>query len=290
VLVPVGMKFAAANGDPDGVREDVAGQFLWSFARLGGVALLGPAAWASMLPMSIAAVAGVLAWWRREANVDNGRSGCTSIAWTLAWAWIVSVLVLVLAGVSNHRYALASAVLLGPLAAWGLSAWEKRGAASHERGVDEAPAAQSKSRVPVAACALGVLLTIAGGAFAIMSMFPTKDQQAGVELAARLAEAVPPGVRVWADDAIEARPDILWMLQQRTDRMRKNISVSWGKRDMLEGKLPRKGDCLLLRTDPESSEADRYKDAIVSGRLERLTSDTVRRHEYTLFRVQYNAP
>ena len=245
-----------------------------------GVVLAVPVAWASMLPMSAGVVMGVLAWKRRESGIGSRESGGETsdardgdgVAWMLAWAWVVSVGVLVVAGVSNHRYALASAVVLGPLMAWTLGAWTRRYDAR-------------RFNVAGVACAAGGVLLATGAALAAKSMWPTKDQMAGVELAARLVEAAPVGVQVWADDAIEARPDVLWMLEQRATGLRRGLSVVWAKREMSAGGLPRRGDCVLLRTDVGSGEAERYKEEIVSGRLERVSGDKVRGYEFTLFRV-----
>lgn len=265
-------KFAVANQDAGGVREDVAGQFLWSITRVGGVVLLTPTAWVSMLPMSVAVIGALWVWWRwraRDSHAESGEVRETTLAGMLAWAWVAGVVVLVCTGVSNARYAMVCAVVLPPLTAWSIKA------------VCEPDSSRERF-----AWACAGMLSIAGVVLGVVGVFPTRDQRAGRELAMRLSIAMPPGVTIWADDAIEARPDIVWEMRERSNRLGKGVRVVWAKGKLLDGTLPARGECVLLRTDAQSGEADRFKDAIVSGALQRLSGDKVRTGEYTLFRVR----
>lgn len=263
---------AEANSSPDAVREDVARQFLWSAERVVGVLGLAPAALVAALPAALA-VPGVLLF--GPARVAT-RTGPWAIARALALAWLVGVGVLVVSGVSNHRYALPLIVLLPPLAGWVLAAGLP--------GLSEKYAGVSRAIRDGRPWLAGGLLA-AGLGLAIAAMFPTEDQRAGFAAARRLGEAVPPGVTVWADDAIEARPDILWEFERFAGRLGKGVRVYWAKPEMTAGLLPSPGDCMLIRTDPDSPERDRYAMHPQHSRMMGLITVTVRRHQYTLVRV-----
>jgi 4-amino-4-deoxy-L-arabinose transferase-like glycosyltransferase len=245
LLTLLGMKIYLANSGPDAVREDVAGQFLWSSKRVVGVLSLVPMAFASALPASLALPPKSL--WRKP-EVDGNRSAERSdllltqeALWrALAWAWLVSVGVLVLCGVSNARYAMPAAVLLpplAPLAAARVRSW--------------ADALPSRRRIVGTPLRWALLMVLAAWWFmALTSVAPTEDQQAGKAIAHEIAQFAKQG-ELWADDAIEARPDILWLAQREAPGLR----IRWAKWEMSRFEPPPPGVYLLLRTDSNQEVA-----------------------------------
>lgn len=280
VLAAAAWKFLSVNGDPMAVREDVAAQFFWDLSRVGGAALLLPLAFVSALPMSLGVLAGVGVHVRRAAADEEAQD--RALVKMLAWAWLASVLVLVLMGVSNHRYALPATVLLAPLAAV-IVKGAQRGAAAEKEG---------SAGIPVSRTVLAIMLgaLFAGGvATAMLQMRPTRDQLAGPAAAVTLAQGIAAGegaqpVEIWADDAIEARPDIVWTMAAEAERRGVALRPLWKKHDMLAGGLPPVGGCLLLRTDGASGERDRWKKHIDDGSLVLSSTATVRSYAFTLFR------
>lgn len=269
------LKFAIANDTPNAVREDVAGQFLWSFQRVTGVLTLIPMAMLSALPTSLV----LLAPLARTSDERVGR-----IARTLAGAWVLSVVVLMLAGVSNARYAMPAALLMAPLAPVAFAALRRRSGEQHfaENGLIARVRRSTVSPVTWAfVMSLGAWWFVA-----LTSLSPTQDQQAGVAAARHLSGlATTPGT-LWANDAIEARPDVLWIMQKESPWLR----VVWAKsrEQLLGGKLPSPGDYLLLRTDAQSGEGARYESLAKTTALIRLGDAKVRRYEFTLYRVRTN--
>jgi hypothetical protein len=192
--------------------------------------------------------------------------------------------VLVVAGVSNPRYAMPLAVLMPPIAAWALMVGVRGAWAERWRGVGRAVTFGGR------AWAWGAVMGMGAWWWMVLTQVsPTEDQRAGVEAAGALAEAVPQwagpggtaGLVIWADDAVEARPDVLWRLQEGTPGAR----VTWAKGAMLNGELPPAGAFVLLRTDAESGEAGRYREAINGRRLEQCALARVRTGVYALYRV-----
>lgn len=259
-LALLGMKFINANNVPDAVRENVAQQFLWSGKRVWGVLTLPMVALCVTLPASV-----VVVW----ALVGRAPPKTRSLhARAIALAWLIAIAIMMLAGVSNHRYTMPAAVLLPPVVA----AWYSGDV--HRNRLE-------RRNIQV----LAMILTLVGVGLSIVSMFPTKDQRSGVELAQSLAESVPTSCTIWADDAIEARPDILWHVQERSRSLGKDVTISWAKASMTSGELPSTGACVLLRTDAGSAERERYAAHLSSPRVSVLLTGSVRQHEYTLIRV-----
>ncbi len=268
------LKFFIANDTPDAVREDVAGQFLWSASRAMGVATLLPVAFASAMPGAIA----LLAPFMRGAAERDG----SIIARTLAWAWIVSVLVLMCAGVSNARYAMPAAVLLPPLVPFAIARVRSR---AYRQGDSESGIAARLRRMAVSPVVWALLMILGAWWFLVLtSISPTEDQKSSISAASHLAGLVTDKGEVWADDAIEARPDVIWQMQQESPW----LHMRWAKQQIRAGEIPQPGDYLLIRTDAGSAEATRYEHLTKTTTLIRLGAAQVRRYEFTLYRVRTN--
>ena len=268
------LKFFIANDTPDAVREDVAGQFLWSGARVLGVVTLLPVAFASAMPAAMAIVGPFMR--------GVGEREVSPIARTLAWAWIVSVLVLMCAGVSNARYAMPAAVLLPPLVPFAIAGIRSR---THQHADSESGIGAWLRRKVVSPVVWMMLMMLGAWWFlALTSLSPTQDQKSSVAAASHLAGLATDKGEVWADDAIEARPDVVWQMQQESPW----LHMRWAKQQTRAGELPPPGDYLLIRTDPGSAEGAQYEQVAKTTTLIRLGAAQVRRYEFTLYRVRTN--
>lgn len=267
-LMPLGLALHGANAGPDVVRQDVASDFLWSRDRLLGVALLLPLAWLSASPASWAIVFPLLAGFRRVLGADDR---AMNVATACAAAWLASVGLLVLAGVSNARYAMPAAVLLPPIV-----------------GALLAHMSRERRGVLPAFVIVAALLALAGGNL-WLSARPTPDQLAGPIAARTLASGLASGLTaiVWADDAIEARPDVLDLFEKAGASDGRRVRVVWAKPRMLAGELPdsTRGDAyVLLRTDAASGEGSRYRTQVERKGLIPVATAKIRSYEFTLFR------
>jgi 4-amino-4-deoxy-L-arabinose transferase-like glycosyltransferase len=280
----LGMRFLIANDDPGAVREDVAGQFLWSGARVTGVLTLLPLAFASALPVSLALLVPFMRNARGRAGADaSNHPGEDALARTLAWAWLCSVGTLMLVGVSAPRYAMPAAALLPPLVPPAMAALRRRLAAA-----DPARAARPGRGLALLGSArvwFGAMLMGAWWFLAFTAIAPTEDQKAGIAAAKRLVEHIDRG-ELWADDAVEARPDMLWNMQVH----RPGLRVRWAKGPMRSGDLPGPMSLVVLRTDDGSSEAARYAPRILDKTLVAIDSAEIRRYRFTVYQVQSPRP
>lgn len=120
-----------------------------------------------------------------------------------------------------------------------------------------------------------------------------------------IAAALPQGAHeavVWADDFIEARPDAMLYARRTARECGGRLTVRWAKKAMLAGELPgelrgafprgevergRERYFLLIRTDTQSPERERYSEAIKDGRLRRvaLTEESLASYSIELYEV-----
>ncbi len=302
-IVLLGMKFLIANNQPDAVREDVAGQFLWSGRRVVGVLTLLPLAWASAMPASLALLVPFMRNPRghggaRRSNGssqdvgrevpprDRGGSECEEggpIARVLAWAWLIAVLILVCTGVSNARYAMPAAVLLPALLPYAINVLRPRLGALAAKGEGVVGMVRRWVLPPMGWA--GAMVMGAWWFVILTGIVATEDQKAGVAAAA-LMGGIASDSELWADDAIEARPDVLWLVGRESAQLK----IRWAKAPLLAGELPPIGGYLLLRTDHESAEGVRYSEHVRDGRLFQLSKAMVRRYEFTLYQVRVAPP
>jgi 4-amino-4-deoxy-L-arabinose transferase-like glycosyltransferase len=268
--------FAAANRDPLAVTQDFS-EFTWSFDRLRGTALLIPNAFLAAIPTSIAML--VLLFHQREPK-NRHADATLPFARLLALTWLISTGVLMLAGVSNPRYAMPAGVLLAPLAAWGLRAcWMAR------RESLAARVAMLGHPVVPGVVLLGLTLIW------IPLDARRERHRSGPDAGAAIAAHLPAGGRavVWADDLVEARPDVLLYARKSAKDGGNGVHPLWRKRAMLAGQLPEtpagRDAFLLLRADPESPELARYAPLVEAGRLAPVGTGSVGKYHWTLLRV-----
>lgn len=266
----LGLKIYLANATPDAVRENIAGEFLWSSRRALGVLLLIPVAFISALPMSLSVLV------PKGTSTDRANPEST-LARTLRWSWIASLALFVLLGVGDARYAMPAAVLLPPLAPLTI-AWMRRKALRSEAS---GPAQRAREILHRPAFWLGMLLMGSWWNIALTGLSPTPDQLAAPAAAQTLSRDVDSGV-LWADDAIEARPDILWLIH----KARPSLHIRWAKQELRAGIVPPPMSLLLLRTDTQSKESTSYAAPIADGHLNPVATAAVRKYRFTLYQVR----
>jgi 4-amino-4-deoxy-L-arabinose transferase-like glycosyltransferase len=271
-LAAFGAWFADVNRDPDAVRQDFS-EFTWSLSRLAGTVGLPFTSFLAAFPASLALV--VLVLHQREER--NRRQDPTlTTARLLAWSWLLSVAALMMTGSSNPRYAMPAGVLLAPMAAWALRAcWLARRESAGARVVMLGHPA-----------VLGGVMLVGSVGWVLHDQGRGRHDQ-GREAGRAIAEALPDGAEVWANDVVEARPDILLYAVRGVGRRGGEVHPRWRKRAMVAGELP-PDDAgavyMLLRSDPESPEWARYLPEIERGRLERVAGGSIAKYTWELVR------
>lgn len=285
--------FAAINSDPDAVRESGRFAMKWLSNPAGWLTLI-PIAFAAALPMSIALLIPIGKDARAEGeSPDPAWSRCVLAARSCAFAWFVSCLLYAAIGLDNPRYLMPASVFLAPivgyivrgLAGGGTGPFARAGFMEHRREILKrlifrGPAAW-------AGALLGVAIILNTGS----SIIPRTNSRATGE---SLAAALPPGATIWADDLIEARPDILLYAQKSAAASGRALRCIWAKPRMHKAELPTAGtdaspSFILLRTDEQSGEGVRYLPALESRQLRLVHQDKLGRYEFALFRVQPDA-
>jgi 4-amino-4-deoxy-L-arabinose transferase-like glycosyltransferase len=218
-LVVGGALFAAwvlaagsSLGDEPAVTQG-AGEFLWG--EPVRTMALAPTALVSLLP---AALALLFVWGpdaRSEVAQDEGARGRRDIARALALATLGTLLVLTASGVSNPRYALVAAVFVGPVAPWVVRGLSDGGAGSfvpHRRRIARAMLLGHPAVWPAVLVAAG-WVWIGTGERASRA---TSGREAGAVIAEAIrADAGDGPVVVRANDAVEARPEVLLEVRRR---------------------------------------------------------------------------
>jgi 4-amino-4-deoxy-L-arabinose transferase-like glycosyltransferase len=276
VTALLGLKFLIANNQPDAVREDVAGQFLWSAGRVWGVIALLPLAFASALPVSAALLVPLVSDLRGRVRDANERT----LAQSLAWSWVASVGLLMLCGVGNSRYAMPAAVLLTPLLPFAIAAVRPRASALI---TDDSSLLKVIRRTCTSPAIWATVMTMGSWWFvALTSLSPTADQMAAVAAAKALTLGPEAGGReLWSNDAIEARPDLLWLI----GRTSPGLTIRWEKARLVNGELPPPGTFVLLRSDAGSAESKVLESQFQQHLLELRGSANIRSFRFVLCKV-----
>lgn len=255
------------------------GLFLWNPAKLGAIAMLPLAAWASALPQALALPLSVMS--PPLAGPLRTRAKAVRLACLLSLAAYAAV------GVSNPRYAMP-ALMLMPLCCGVLAAqWSL------------APTVCVRVRRRVGGFtwwALVVMLSVAWGHAAWIEYrrgWRTSGRDPGVALAAHL----PDGAVVHAFELIDARPEVAWYAQRAAAAEGRRVRVVWDPYPAVFGRadppsLPPPGHFLLLRTDeaPRDQFPPELPEYRRAGLLERvwppLAAGRVHNIEFVLCRVR----
>ncbi len=279
VLWVFARKILAANNDPGAIRQG-SDDFLWT-QGVGKVLLMGPTAFVSAMP---AALAFVFVWGgnaRREAGLSG--SGATrrayGVARLLAYTWAATMVVMTVMGVGNARYAMPAAFVFPMLCGYVV------------RGVWGAHASFGKSRRewaraltfknPTSWVVVLCVAAVLGGRFAARRAQSDDPREAARVIAEAFGSAG--AGEVWADDLIEARPDVLLYAERGTQGA---MNVLWKKSEMVQTRLPPTGALIVLRTDKESGERRRYGEAIADGKLILVREGRLGKYGFEVYRVR----
>lgn len=276
IVAPAATAWWRANSGSSAVTQG-ADEFLWSTGRLGGIALLPLAACAAALPGTLGLLFAWPAWLRRSARSDGAAPtdaiDADRAARVLSAGFLTAILISVLAGISNHRYTIPAFGLLPPLLAFGAARVFGR-----ERGQPPTPDPIGRAIFLGHPARLTALLLIVAAIWVPLlerSRERNSGRAAGRELAAeitsRLQPAAAPGkpsspttelrsvigvarAVVFADAAIDARPDVAWYLTQAEPRAR----VLWTPGKLRSDLVP-PGAFVLARGDDAANELDRLR-------------------------------
>ncbi|MCC6320428.1 MAG: glycosyltransferase family 39 protein [Phycisphaerales bacterium] len=279
----IGREVLAANSDPDTIRQG-AEAFMWTGGRstIGKVLFLAPMALASALPASLAMMFPWGADARREAasSPSNTTRRAYAAARSLAWCWVVAIGVMVICGVQNARYAMPAAfvfpMLCGYVLRGGWGVWA--GFDQKRRTLARRLTFRGPASWPVVLCFASVL----GGRFVAMR----NDPDDSTEAARTVAAALPQGGTLWADDLVEARPDVLLYAQRRAAEVGEHLRPLWKKSAMLAGTLPGPGEFIVVRTDDKSTERRRYGAAVADGKLVLVNEGRVGKFRFEVYRAR----
>lgn len=226
-----------------------AGAFLFEPGRIARVIALAPTALAAMVPASLA----FLFPWGPDARAEADASDAARERWArargLALAWAAGLAVCTLAGVGNVRYAMPMAVFAPPAAAAVFAAW-RTGGLVRARGAIARAMTLGHPAVITAALLAGAWVWIGTGERALRA---SSGRDAGVELGRALAGQLEGGggpAEVWADDLVEARPEVLAYARRAAGG---RVAIRWtpGLGDRV---TPAPGVWVVAREDEGSGE------------------------------------
>ncbi|MGL4462915.1 MAG: ArnT family glycosyltransferase [Planctomycetia bacterium] len=214
---------------------------------------------------------------------------------------IVALALYTLAGVWNPRYAMPAVVLLPVLAGFAWLRWSWQ----HEQGLDSqrwtTAAAWHGLQRPARLVAVGVLIA----AVWIGAMETRRAGRSGKELGERFARSMRAAtaedpkagtVQVWADDAVEARPEILLYARRLLTAEGVTLDVRW-RRPAVDGwGLPPVGHFVLLSGQRGANESGSeetaangevaaYLGAGLLGSLREIDAGGVHKYRFTLFQA-----
>ncbi|HZW08624.1 MAG TPA: glycosyltransferase family 39 protein [Phycisphaerales bacterium] len=276
------------------VRQSVD-EFLWEPDRLLDIFLLAPVVLLTMLPASLA----LLFPWgpdaARERALQGGetleadRAGITAVARVLGRSVVIGLVALTALGISNPRYGLPACAIITPLAAYvARGAWGREPRARAPGPEERAgPGAFVGTRPGIARAVLlrsplswPIVLLIGAGAY-IGYFEPhrraSSGRGAGIELAAHL----PDGAEIWADELVEARPEVLLYAVREAEREGRDIRVRWLKREFMPEDRP-ENLLLLLREDELVDEVASFTRDGRFGRLIPIARGEVHKYRFVL--------
>lgn len=268
-----GMYLSAVARTPEAPVSQSLDEFLWSAKNLKGVALLLPTALGSALPLTFA----LFYPWGAAPTPD---AGANRIAKSLAWTCILALGIYLACGVSNRRYALPAFCFLPPLAAFAAA----RICSGTVIGVPW----------PIAR---RLLINQPGAWFIGMTIFaaiwlgfvePRRaahgGRTAGLAMADAISRGAPGGAELWADDMVEARPDVLDYAARGLAARGRTLRVRWVSIAETP-RFPDPGNYLALRTDKESDELRIFHAAGLDERTELVHSGRLDDFEFNIYRV-----
>lgn len=254
------------------VVSQSVGDFLWERERLLEIILISPTILLTMLPVALV----LLFPWGPDARQEREAGGAAETsARVLGLSAVLALATFEVMGVSNARYGLPLCALVTPLVAYVTrGAWSGSGMFVGSRP-RIARAMLLRSRVAWPA----ILLVGAGVYIGVLepSRRSTSGRAAGVALAAHL----PDGAVVWADEMIEARPEVLHYAKERAASEGRSVQIRWIKPAFMPEQRP-DGLLLLLREDDLVNEVATYREQASFGALRELHRGEVHKYTYVL--------
>lgn len=281
-------------GTEPAVRQGVD-SFLWERDKLLRILFISPTILATMLPVSLA----LLFPWgpdaARERRAERTPTGPGTIARALALSALASLAVLEFAGVSNERYGLPLCALLTPLVAYvARGAWGRAldAPAAARRDLEcSAPAFLGRRPAIARAMLLGspltwpILLLIGAGIYVGM-LEPERRNSSGRDAGIALAAHLPDGTELWADEMIEARPEVLYYAVRQARAEGRSVRVRWLKPEFLPAEQP-EHLLMLLREDDLVDEVAMFGQRDRFDPLREITRGNV--HKYTFVLLDTHA-
>ena len=261
-------------GAEPAVRQGV-GAFLWERDKLLRILLISPTILVTMLPVSLALL---FPWGPDAAREREGEKGMRpgTTARVLAFAALGSLVIFEVAGVSNERYGLPLCALLTPLVAY-----VARGASGAFIGSRPAIAQAMFLRRP-----WGWPIVLGLGAVVFVGLLePEQRASSGREAGIALAAYLPDGAEVWADEMIEARPEVLLYAVREAAQQGRAVRVRWLKPSFMPNEYP-DGLLLLVREDALADERARFTAARGFGPLTEIARGEVHKYTFVLYRVE----
>jgi 4-amino-4-deoxy-L-arabinose transferase-like glycosyltransferase len=240
---------ASHGGEVAPITQSV-GEFLWSRNRVGKIALMPLTVIASALPLSI------LAWWawQRRFWIDAGAmpAHAQDAARLVTLTAAFSVVLFGLAGVSNPRYLLPAAAVLSPVAGLAMV------------NLLSGPMLRPMSLVRRGLVMIGCTALVIGSVCYTVLSESSRRLSSGRAAGERLAQHLPDGAVVVADDQVEARPEVLWYAQREAARHGRVVRMLWTPasiyvQDERSAPWPKGVTHALIRVDERSGEEQRMK-------------------------------
>lgn len=214
-------------------------------------------------------------WPGQPAASEEGMSLASDLARAIAWTCTLSLGILAALGVRNARYALPGLVLLPMLAGYAT------------RPLMENVSARRYESLGLLLAATALLIAGLGYGTAMARPRPESDPRL---LARALSSNVPAGACLWADHAVEARPDVLHYLRQECLNAGRAVQVRWVVGLAQRGDEIPPGTLCLLRDDADSGELTAMAHQAPSRRVAIIAEGTLRGYRFALCRVEALPP
>ena len=230
-------KAALARSGLQAVTQEPT-EFLWRQDRLTNIALLPLTSLGAALPCAVA-VPALIWWWLARLPGSQGRAGQLGVALGLAFG--LSVITFTLMGVGNVRYIQPAMSLVAIAAAFAASTLLRS-----PDPTDTALVRFLRLRSPRAWVAF--LLTCAllhAVWFEYRRVTRTSGERAGIEL----AQLLPDGATLIADQSIDTRPEVFWYAQREARRQGRSLRVLWRPMSLYPTLNPPSGTFVALRDD-----------------------------------------
>ncbi len=282
---------ARALGDETAIRE-APGTHLWSGGVLPVLAL-GPTAFVYALPASLALL---LPWGpdaRREGERDEREGQMLTTARVLAWAWVLAMAVWLGFGVTNPRYVMGGIVLITPLASYALRGAFRDGAFTPLR-------ARIARLMLLGRPAVWVFVLVGAGWVYIGSreagVRASSGRDAGRLMGQALVRSIEdggtplPAVLV-ADDAVEARPEVLGEIRRvlKGAGYGDEVSIRWTPWNGASSP-PEPWDLVLIRVDKRSPESEGLQSQIESAHVGLLDEQSVSKYVLRMYLRRRTSP